>query len=122
MVVRASSGNVVTSVGSSAPGSSGNEGQTTSAVVVGGATGGDGNASVANSAPGLSSGADTLSGKTIVAGGSRAEDWEGVASVGQGAEAGVGLVGQTITAVVIGSTTAGDEDAGTSDRTPSESS
>ena len=82
MVVRASGGDIVTSVGQRAPVGSGLEGDTSSAAIGVNTTARNSNASVLDGAPGESSGADALTSSAVVVRGERASFRKSVASVG----------------------------------------
>ena len=111
MAVRAICGEVVTSVGQRTPGGSGSESGASSAIVMSETTARDCNTRLGSGAPGLAAGAHALEGPTVVVGGQRTIGWESVTRVGQSAKTSVGLVGQTVSAGIVSSATAGHEDA-----------
>ena len=82
---RAVGGDVVTSVGQSAPGGSSRERSAFSAIVVGSTTRGDDDAAVAARAPRLASGAQAESGRAIVLVEVGAENREVITSAGSSA-------------------------------------
>lgn len=103
---RTCGGNVVTLVSDRTPGGSGPEGQTVSAVIVGSAAAGDGDAGLLSLTPGLSGIASALKSLTVVVG--RAISGDVITSVGKRTPGGSRPEGQAASAVVPGGAARGN--------------